>query len=164
MAKTIVITGASNGIGAAAARRLTNAGHHVVIVGRSAQKTAAIAREIGADHHVADFSRLDDVRRLAAAVDARYAHVDVLANNAGAYFPEPTRTVDGFQATFQVNHLAPFLLTRLLMDKLITSRAAVIQTSSAGARMGRVDQDDFERDKNFNPRVAYATAKLDVTG
>ena len=161
MPKTIVITGASDGIGAAAARQLKLSGHHLVIVGRSAGKTQAIAREIGADHHLADFARLDDVRRLAATLAAAYPSIDVLANNAGGYFASRAETADGFELTFQVNHLAPFLLTKLLMDTLTLSRAAVIQTASAGARMGRLDPGDFEHAKDFNPRVAYATAKLD---
>lgn len=159
--KTIVITGASDGIGAAAARRLHADGHRVVIVGRSPQKTQAIARELGADHYLADFSRLDDVRALAADLDAAYPRIDVLANNAGGIFGDRAKTVDGFEKTFQVNHLAPFLLTRLLMDKLIASHATVIQTSSSGARLfGRLVLDDLDHDRDFTPQLAYGTAKL----
>ena len=128
MSKTIIITGASDGIGAAAARRLHQDGHRVVVVGRSAHKTLAVAREIGADHFVADFTRLQEVRALAADLDAAYPWIDVLANNAGGVFGDPTKTDDGFERTFQVNYLAPFLLTLRLMDKLIASQATVIQT------------------------------------
>lgn len=160
--KTIVITGASDGIGAAAARRLHRDGHRVVIVGRSAQKTEAIARELGADHFVADFARLADVRTLAAELGAAYSRVDVLANNAGGIFGDRTKTVDGFEKTFQINHLAPFLLTTLLMDTLIASSATVIQTSSVGARLfGRVNMDDLDHDLDFSPQLAYGTAKLE---
>ena len=160
MPKTIIITGASDGVGAAAARQLRRNGHHVVVVGRSARKTQAVAREIGADHYQADFAHLEEVRQLAATLAAAYPSIDVLANNAGGYFAERAETADGFERTFQINHLAPFLLTRLLLNKLTLSRAAVIQTASAGARMGRLDRDDIEHAGNFNPRVAYATAKL----
>ncbi|MET0422262.1 MAG: SDR family NAD(P)-dependent oxidoreductase, partial [Actinoplanes sp.] len=127
MTKTIVITGASDGIGAAAARQLHADGHRVVVVGRSAQKTEAVARGLGADHFIADFTRLEEVRKLAASLDAAYPRIDVLANNAGGVFGERAKTPDGFEKTFQINHLAPYLLTTLLSDKLLASRATVIQ-------------------------------------
>jgi NAD(P)-dependent dehydrogenase (short-subunit alcohol dehydrogenase family) len=160
--KTIVITGASDGIGAAAARALTDGGHHVAVVGRSPEKTAKVARELGADHFVADFARLDDARRLAAELDEAYPRIDVLANNAGGILGDRTKTADGFERTLQVNHLAPFLLTSLLLDKLLAGRAAVIQTSSMGARLfGRLDLDDLDHDHDFTPHLAYGTAKLE---
>jgi NAD(P)-dependent dehydrogenase (short-subunit alcohol dehydrogenase family) len=160
--RTIVITGASDGIGAAAARLLSAAGHRVAVVGRSPEKTARIAREVGGDHFVADFTRLADVRRLAAELDDAYPRIDVLANNAGGILGDRTKTVDGHERTFQVNHLAPFLLTGLLLDKLLASRASVIQTSSAGARLfGHLDVDDLDHDRNFTPHRAYGTAKLE---
>jgi NAD(P)-dependent dehydrogenase (short-subunit alcohol dehydrogenase family) len=162
MPKTIVITGASDGIGAAAARRLHRNGHRVVVVGRSPHKTEAVAHELGADHFLADFTDLDDVRRLAADLDRAYPRIDVLANNAGGIFGDRARTTDGFEKTFQVNHLAPFLLTDLLLDRLLASRASVIQTSSSGARLfGRLAIDDLDHDKDFTPQLAYGTAKLE---
>jgi len=155
-----VVTGASDGIGAAAARALAARGHHVVVVGRSAQKTAAVAREIGAPHHLADFGDLADVRRLADELRA-YDRIDVLANNAGGIFGDPTPTVDGFERTFQVNHLAPFLLTTRLLDVLLASRAAVLQTSSVGARLfGHLRLDEVAHDTRVAPQQAYGTAKL----
>ncbi|MGW4731037.1 SDR family NAD(P)-dependent oxidoreductase [Streptomyces shenzhenensis] len=162
MSKTIVITGASDGIGAAAARQLHREGHRVVVVGRSPRKTEAIARELGADHYLADFTRLDDVRKLAADLNTAYPRIDVLANNAGGVFGNPTKTVDGFEQTFQINHLAPFLLTHLLFDKLIDSRAAVLQTSSIGAAQApRLDLGDLDLDKNYSAIRAYGAAKLE---
>lgn len=162
MSKTIVITGASDGIGAAAARQLYQDGHRVVIVGRSPAKTQAIARELGADHFLADFTRLDDVRTLAAGLDRACPRIDVLVNNAGGIFGDRAKTADGFEKTLQVNHLAPFLLTNLLMDKLLTSCASVIQTSSSGARLfGRLDIDDLDDDRDFTPQLAYGNAKLE---
>ncbi|MFV2083466.1 SDR family NAD(P)-dependent oxidoreductase [Micromonospora sp. LOL_021] len=162
MTKVIVITGSSDGIGAAAARQLHDAGHRVVVVGRSPHKTEAVAREIGAEHFLADFARLDEVRKLAAELDAAYPRIDVLANNAGGVFGDPTKTTDGFELTFQINHLSPFLLTRLLIDKLTASRATVIQTSSVGARLaGKIDVDDLNLDRNFDPVRAYSAAKLE---
>jgi NAD(P)-dependent dehydrogenase (short-subunit alcohol dehydrogenase family) len=162
MPKTIVITGASDGIGASAARRLHQDGHRVAVVGRSPQKTQAVARELGADAYVADFTKLADVRALAAELDAAYPAIDVLANNAGGIFGDTTKTEDGFEMTFQINHLAPFLLTQLLLDKLIASRASVIQTASVAARMvGKLDMSDLEHDRDFTGLKAYGTAKLE---
>ncbi|MFD2795089.1 SDR family NAD(P)-dependent oxidoreductase [Promicromonospora vindobonensis] len=160
--RTIVITGASDGIGAAAAHLLSTAGHRVAVVGRNPDKTARVARDVGGDHFVADFTRLADVRRLAAELDDAYPRIDVLANNAGGLLGDRARTVDGHERTLQVNHLAPFLLTGLLLDKLLASRASVIQTSSAGARIfGHLDVDDLDHDRDFTAHRAYGTAKLE---
>lgn len=160
--KVVVITGASDGIGAAATRRLARDGHTVAVVGRSPEKTAAVAREIGADHFVADFTRLDDARRLAAELDASYPRIDVLANNAGGVFGDRAKTVDGFEKTLQINHLAPFLLTTLLMDKLIASRASLIQTSTLHGGMAReLDVDDLNMDMGYGVVRAYNAAKLE---
>jgi NAD(P)-dependent dehydrogenase (short-subunit alcohol dehydrogenase family) len=162
MAKTIVITGASDGIGAAASRQLHDDGNHVVVVGRSPRKTQAVAQEIGVDYFLADFTKLDDVRKLAADLDRAYPRIDVLANNAGGIFGDRAKTIDGFEKTFQVNHLAPFLLTSLLLDKLIKSEAVVVQTSSSGARLfGKLDIDDLDHDRDFTPQLAYGSAKLE---
>ena len=128
--KTIVITRASDGVGAAAARSLRSAGHAVVVVGRSPAKTRQVAKELGSDHSVVDFARLTEVRHLAAEIDKTYPRIDVLANNAGGVFDRQHRTVDGFESTLQINHLAPFLLTNLLLPKLLESRTSVIQTAS----------------------------------
>ncbi|MFD3456623.1 SDR family NAD(P)-dependent oxidoreductase [Streptomyces sp. NPDC058691] len=162
MPKTIVITGASDGIGAAGARRLHQNGHRVVIVGRSPEKTAKVADELGADRFLADFTSLADVRKLAADLDAAYPRIDVLVNNAGGIFGDRDKTADGFEKTLQVNHLAPFLLTNLLMGKLLAGRASVIQTSSAGARLfGKLDIDDLDNDSGYTAHRAYGTAKLE---
>ncbi|MCH1883276.1 SDR family NAD(P)-dependent oxidoreductase [Agrococcus sp. ARC_14] len=160
-ARTVVITGASDGIGAAASEQLASAGDRIVVIGRSPEKTRAVARRIGAEHHVADFARLSEVRELASTLLAECEHIDVLANNAGGLFSGPIRTDDGFERTFQVNHLAPVLLTNLLLDRLIASRASVVNTSSAAARLfGHVDLDDLDGWKGFSPNRAYGNAKL----
>lgn len=158
--RTVVITGASDGIGAAAARRLHADGHRVVVVGRSPEKTRAVADELGVQSHVADFARLDDVRALAADL-AALGHIDVLANNAGGIFGERSVTVDGFEKTLQVNHLAPFLLTTLLLDMLLASGAIVVNTSSAAAKaFGRLDLADLGNEAAYTPRKAYGDSKL----
>lgn len=161
MTRTIVITGASDGIGAAAARQLHAAGARVVVVGRDPGKTRAVAESIGADAHVADFADLAQVRSLAATLLERYPRIDVLANNAGGIFGDRTVTTDGFELTFQVDHLAPFLLTQLLTERLIESRASVIQTSSAAAqRFSRFDIDDLQGERDYSASAAYGNAKL----
>lgn len=160
--KTIVITGGSDGIGAAGARRLHTDGHTVVLVGRSPEKTAAVATELGVKSHVADFTELDQVRELAEALSAQHSRIDVLINNAGGIFGSRERTVDGFEKTLQVNHLAPFLLTNLLMSTLLASKAAVINTSSAGARLfGQIDVEDLNNEKKYSANKAYGDAKLE---
>ncbi len=161
--KTIVITGASDGVGAAAARELAGRGAQVVLVGRSPQKTTALAEELGVPHHLADFASLAQVRRLAAELDAAYPRIDVLANNAGGIMGSKRKvTEDGNELTFQVNHLAGFLLTTLLIDKLIASRASVIQTSSVAARLaGRVDLDNLQLEHGYSAQSAYGASKLE---
>lgn len=159
--RTILLTGASDGIGAAAARQLAAKGHRLLLVGRSAGKTAAVAREIGAPHFVADYARLDDVRRLAAEVRGATDRIDVLANNAGAILGRRTLTVDGNEATLQVNHLAPFLLTQLLLPLLQGGEGIVVNTaSSAARRLARFDIDDLQGERSFSPNRAYGNAKL----
>ncbi len=158
--ETIIITGASDGIGAAAARALHARGRRVVLVGRSPTKTAALARELDAPHHVADFARLAEVRALAATLLAEYPRIDVLANNAGFMGTRRTVTEDGHEAMFQVNHLAPFLLTTLLRERLVASRARIIATSSAGNNFGHVDLRNLEHARGYQPFLAYCATKL----
>lgn len=160
-ARTIVITGASDGIGAEAARQLSDAGQRVVVVGRDPEKTQASAARIGAPFHVADFADLSQVRMLAADLLAAYPRIDVLANNAGGILGERTLTVDGFEATFQINHLAGYLLTELLRERLIASEASVIQTASLAAqRFSRFDIDDLNAERRYSASTAYGNAKL----
>ena len=158
--QTVVVTGASDGIGAAAARQLVQRGYRVVVVGRSPEKTAAVASDTGSPFHVADFADLAQVRALAGELLAAYPRINVLANNAGGIFGQET-TGDGFDRTFQVNHLAPFLLTQLLLDRLVGSGARVIQTSSIGHRIfGRIDLDDLDNARRWDANKAYGDAKL----
>ena len=161
--KTIVLTGASDGIGAAAARRLAATPHRLILVGRSVEKTRAVAEETGAEWFTADFARLDDVRSLAAKIADAVGDqgIDVLANNAGGIFGDQTPTVDGFEKTMQVNHLAPFLLTNLLLPPLLRAQGSVINTSSIAHRLfGHLDVDDLDNVRRFSPNKAYGDAKL----
>lgn len=158
--RTIVITGASDGIGAAAARNLANAGERIVVVGRSPLKTAAVAAGLGADYFVSDFAELAQVRELAAALKEKYPRIEVLVNNAGGIMGEHEFTVDGYEKTFQINHLAPFLLTTELMDILTASRATVINTASAANGFGRLELNDLNSVRTYSTNRAYGTAKL----
>lgn len=160
--KTIVITGASDGIGAAAARQLHNDGATVVIVGRSPERTKAIADELGVQHYIADFSDLESVRKLATNLRRDYKKIDVLINNAGGIFGKREVSHDGHEMTLQVNHLAPFLLTTLLMDVLIASNATIINTSSIANKVfSRFDINDLENENRYSPESAYGNAKLE---
>jgi NAD(P)-dependent dehydrogenase (short-subunit alcohol dehydrogenase family) len=161
--RVVVITGGSDGIGAEAARQIgkQTPGQRIILVGRSAQKTAAVAREIGAEHHIADYTRLDDVRHVAASIRQSVDHIDVLANNAGGIFGKRSETVDGNEKTFQVNLLAPFLLTHLLLDLLQAGEGGVINTSSASAKIvGKIKIDDLNHAQSYAPMRAYGDAKL----
>ena len=168
--RTIVITGASSGIGAAAARQLHSSGHRLLLVGRSRDKTWALAQSLGAKAYIADFARLQDVRRLASDLLEHYPHIDVLVNNAGAMNSSFELTVDGFERTFQVNYLAPYLLTRMLAGVLVASQASVVWTSSIAAlshigklqpqRLGAVDAQARE---DFKPMRTYGQSKLAMT-
>ena len=163
MRRVVVVTGGSDGIGAAAARMLANRGDEVVVVGRSPDKTRAVAAETGAECHVADFTHLDQVRDLARALRARHSRVDVLLNNAGLIAgPQRTVTADGHELTFQVNHLAGFLLTVLLREPLAAAQGRVITTSSrAGAARGaRVVPGDLDMANGYDGLRAYQASKL----
>ncbi|MFC9807275.1 SDR family NAD(P)-dependent oxidoreductase [Streptomyces griseoaurantiacus] len=161
--KTIVVTGASDGIGAAAARLLVRDGHDVIVVGRSEAKTRAVGEELGVPSFVADFARLHHVRALAAQLAEHRPNIDVLVNNAGAILGDRRVTADGFEETFQVNYLAPFLLTNLLLDRLLASGGLVVQTSSNAARLSaRVDLDDLNNARNYSPVRAYGNSKLEL--
>jgi len=160
--KIVIITGASDGIGAEAARQLHAEKATVVIVGRSEEKTKLIGEELNVPYYIADFTRLDDVRKLAVQLRKDYPRIDVLINNAGGIFGNRELTVDGHEKTMQVNHLAHFLLTNLLMDILVKSKATVISTSSIANKLfSDLDINDLDMEKKYSPNKAYGNAKLE---
>ena len=163
MTKTIVITGASDGIGAAAARRIRQNGDNVVVIGRSQTKTAAVAAELDADHFVVDFADLSQVRALAQKLCSQYPRIDVLFNNAGGMSTKICMTPDGYEQTYQVNYLAPFLLTTQLLDVLLESRATIVNTTSSSHWLVfRATVDDIENTARRRPSTAYALTKLAI--
>lgn len=160
--RTIVITGASSGVGAAAARILhqRRPQDSLVLVGRNPEKTQAVAEEIGASFHVANYESLGQVRTLAEEL-SQYPQIDALGNNAGGMFDGPFATADGFERTWQINVVAPFLLTSLLRDTLRASDATVVQTASlANVLYSSFDPGDPNTFEKFSAERAYGNAKL----
>jgi NAD(P)-dependent dehydrogenase (short-subunit alcohol dehydrogenase family) len=165
--RVFVVTGASSGIGAAAAVELARRGGRVVPVGRDERRLGRVADRIAAaggraaEPLSADFASLAEVRRLAAELLERHRKIDVLANNAGTYAHRRELTDDGHERTFAVNHLAPFLLTNLLLERLRPSPAPrVVVTTSELHRRGVLDFDDLELEHGWSGLRAYANSKL----
>ncbi|WP_223695005.1 SDR family NAD(P)-dependent oxidoreductase [Leifsonia poae] len=165
--RTIVLTGASSGIGVVAAEQLAAQGNEIAIVGRNPERTRAVAERVGGTPFLADFERLADVHALADALLQRYERIDVLANNAGGLYAKREITVDGHERTIQTNHLAPFLLTKLLLPRLESTAEAghpvrVVSTASVANRFGRLRLDDldFAQRPWMGGWRAYGTAKL----
>ena len=161
---TVIITGASSGIGAIAARRLAEQGHEVAVVGRNPERTRAVAAEVGGNAFLADYDSLDSVRSLAASLLDAYPVIDVLLNNAGGLVSPRGLTADGNEKTLQYNHLAPFLLTSLLRERLEASSGRVVSTSSVMNRIGDVHLNDLQWEKRawFGGWKAYGTSKLET--
>jgi NAD(P)-dependent dehydrogenase (short-subunit alcohol dehydrogenase family) len=161
LTRVVVVTGASSGIGLAAAASLARGGDHVVLVGRDAERLRSAADRVrlasGTAPPVfrADFAVLDEVRTLAEALRRAYPRIHVLANNAGALMPRRVTTVDGFELTMQTNHLAPFLLTNLLADRI----DRVVMTASLAHKQGRLDPERLDSPGWYMPLVVYGSSK-----
>src|SRR5271170_1151329 len=150
----VLLTGATRGIGQAAAVELASQGVEVALVGRDAERVSDVASEARATgggvpvhEHVANLMLMADVRALGDEVRASYQHIDVLANNAGAVFASRKETSEGFEQTFALNHLAPFLLTNLLRDRL--AGGLVVTTASGAHKGGRLDLDDLQAERSY---------------
>jgi NAD(P)-dependent dehydrogenase (short-subunit alcohol dehydrogenase family) len=165
----VILTGATRGIGRAAAVELVRRGAELAVVGRDearVRETAAEARAAGGSgstvhEHVADLERMSEVRKLAAELLDDYPRIDVLANNAGAMFTSRHVTQDGFERTFALNHLAPFLLTNLLLSRLTAVGGRVVTTASDAHKGGSLDLSDLQSERDrFRPGRVYGTSKL----
>ena len=166
--KLCLVTGATQGIGKETALGLARKGAHVVIVGRDEARTretaASIANEAGnkqIDFLLADLSSQAEVRRLAETFRSKFSRLDVLVNNAGAIFTKRETTIDGIERTWALNHLAEFLLTQLLLDRLEASAPArIVNVASAAHKPGKIDFDDLQGSKTYSGFGAYAQSKL----
>ena len=166
--KTVLITGGTSGIGKATAVALAAMGANVVITGRNAERGEAVVEEIKAqstnaavDLILADLYVQSEVRRLAETFLARHDRLDVLVNNAGLVHSKRTETPDGIESTLALNHLAPFLLTNLLLDRLRESAPArIVTTSSESQRWGDMDFSDLQSRRKYRGMHVYGTTKL----
>ncbi len=165
--KTILLTGATDGIGRVAAGLLAGMGHRLLLHGRSAEKLARAESEIKAEHegalvetYVADFSDLSDVKALAGEVAAVHDHIDAIINNAGVLNTQQTTTADGLDIRFVVNTLAPYVLTETLADTLAETSRVVNVSSAAQAP---VDLDALAGRVQLGDMEAYSQSKLAIT-
>ncbi len=166
--RVAVVTGASSGIGLHTAIGLARTGMRVIMAGRDRDRTETARRLVSErsgsdriDAALADLSRLGDVRRLADEILAGHDRLDVLINNAGLFSPHYRLSADGFELTFAVNHLAPFLLTNLLLDRLKASAPArIVTVASEAHRRNRLDTADMTRPADWTMMRAYGRSKL----
>ena len=166
--KIVLITGGTGGIGKATAIGLARLGARVGITGRDVARTGQVAADIRAasgnpavDAFAADMSSQAEVRRLAVAVLETYPRLDVLINNVGGFWAHRHPTADGLERTFALNHLASFLLTNLLLDRLKASAPArVVTVSSHVQAEGHIDFDDLQGARNYSGQSAYSQSKL----
>lgn len=162
--KTVLITGSTGGIGKATALGLAAMGAQVLVAGRDRGRTEDAVREIRAaggvgEIFVADLSVQSEVRRLADEVLQQHPRIDVLINNVGGYWNTRHVTADGLEHTFALNHLAPFLLTHLLLESLEPAGRVITVASNAQA-MGRIDFDDLQGERSYSGARAYNQSKL----
>ena len=164
--QTILITGATDGIGKLTAGKLAKQKARIIIHGRNKQKLDSAVGEFSADSGndnvegiLADFSSLEEVRGMAEDISRRFQKLDVLINNAGAGFSDSHYSKDGYELRFAVNYLAPFLLTQLLLPLLEkASPSRIVNVSSAGQH--KLDFNDIMMENKFDPVQAYSQSKL----
>jgi len=167
--KTVLVTGASSGIGLSACEALAERGARLIMVGRSPDKTEAAAARVrdrtpdaSVEVELCDLARLDDIRALGRRLRARLDHLDVLLNNAGAMHTTRKETADGFEMTYGVNHLGYFLPTLALLPLLEAAPAArIVNVASDAHRAAKLDLDDLQMDRRgYSSWTAYGTSKL----
>ena len=168
LGKVVIITGATSGIGRLAAERLAAQGARIVMVARDqrrAERTIARLREVAPDvahrTYVADLLSLAETTQVGARIAAEEPRIDVLINNAGNIFASRAVTPDGLERTFALNHMAYFVLTHQLRERLVASSPARIVSTASRAHQGQfLDFDDLQMEKNYRPTTAYGRSKL----
>jgi len=165
--KTVVATGATSGIGAAAVEALARQGARIVFVARdnaraeaTRQKLEAVAPGLGHRAWLADLSLMADTRRVGAEIAAAEASVDVLVNNAGALFATRRMTSEGLEMTFALNHMSYFVLTAALLERVKAAKGRIVSTSSAAHRGAKLDFDDLQAKKVSPGFGVYGRSKL----
>ncbi len=166
--KIVLITGGTSGIGKAAALYLAGRDANIIIVGRNRDKTLQVVDELKSisksemiDYLIADLSSMESVRKLAEDFKAKYSRLDVLINNAGLIIGERRMTADGYEYTFALDHLSPFLLTGLLLDVIRESQPSrIIMVNSGMHLLGKIRFDDLMLQKAYTANRAYCQAKL----
>jgi NAD(P)-dependent dehydrogenase (short-subunit alcohol dehydrogenase family) len=164
--KTVLITGASSGIGLATSRQLAAGGAHVVMVSRDPARGATARDEVASvatgpepNFLTTDLSSQASIRALAVVLHDRVGSIDVLINNAGTASGRRELTVDGLERTFAVNHLAPFLLTQLVLDLLVAAPAARVVNTVSETHSGRLDFGNLQGERRYSFFSAYARSK-----
>ncbi len=165
--KTCIITGATSGVGLEVMRRLAQGGASIVMVCRNKEKAESIRRDIAQsfsvdiDIIIADFSHFDQVRKAVQTILAKYLHIDVLINSVGMHSTKRLKTSEGFELVYCVNHLAPFLFTALLLDRLLESAPArIIMVNSEGHRFNGLNPDDINWDRrHYTGLRGYGASK-----
>ena len=166
--KTVVVTGGTSGIGEVAALRLAEKGARIVLIARDPARTAATLAKLknanpSAMHaaHYGDLSALAEMKRVASEVAAAEPRIDVLVNNAGAVFLSRQTSLDGLEMTFATNHMAYFVVTNILLDRLkATPGARIVSTASDAHKSGKLDFDDLQSEKSYGSFRVYGTSKL----
>lgn len=166
--KTVLITGGTAGIGKVTATTLAQQNYHVVIVGRNAEKTAAVVEEIktntnnpNIEYLLGDLSIMEDARKIGREFNEKFEHLHILINNAGGVYQKRELTDEGYEKTFATNHLSHFILTNLLLDKIKKSAPArIINVSSMSHYQGRWNPEDIHLEKKYFVMWAYSNSKL----
>ena len=168
LSKKILITGATDGVGKECAKSLAKMGHHIILVGRSREKTKLVASEIKAEsnnqqieYHISNLELMKQVNTLSEEISAQNHHIDILINNAGAWFQKREETEEGLEKTFALNHLSYFLLSHRVLPLLKKSKSPrIINVASQAHRWQKINFSDLQSQKTYQGFKVYSKTKL----